>query len=151
MKHLVVASVVAASLGAVGCATHGHAEHGAAAQTATAALEGPASRTVEFPGAVGEGEAREVRVLVDTPALKLVSITLRNGTVLPTHSSTVPVTIQALQGAGTVVVGAERMRLDGTHAVVLAPGVAHAVEPDAGTHLVVLVHHLGRGAEHHHH
>jgi len=88
-------------------------------------------------------------VLVDEPALKLASIVLRAGTVLPSHHSEVPVTIMALQGSGTVVCGTERLRLDTTHAVILAPNVPHAVEPDAGTDLVVLVHHLGRGAEHH--
>jgi quercetin dioxygenase-like cupin family protein len=94
-------------------------------------------------------QAREVRVLVDEPALKLVSIVLRGGTVLPTHHSAVPVTIMALQGSGTVVTDSERLRLDSTHAVVLAPNVPHAVEPDSGADLVLLVHHLGRGEEHH--
>jgi len=81
--------------------------------------------------------------------LKLVTIVLRAGTVLPPHHSEVPVTIMALQGAGTVVVGAERLHIDATHAVVLGPGVAHAIEPDAGTDLVLLVHHLGRAEESH--
>lgn len=88
-------------------------------------------------------------MLVDEPALKLASIILRGGTVLPTHQSAVPVTITALQGSGAVVAGSERLRLDATHAVVLAPDVPHAVEPDPGTDLVLLVHHLGRGEEHH--
>jgi len=69
--------------------------------------------------------------------------------VLPQHHSEVPVTIVALQGGGTVVAGAERLHIDATHAVVLGPGVPHAVEPDAGTDLVLLVHHLGRGEESH--
>ena len=86
-----------------------------------------------------------MRVLVDEPALKLASIVLRAGTVLPTHHSEVPVTITALHGSGTVVAGAERLRLDPTHAVVLAPNVPHSVEPDTGTDLVLLVHHLGSG------
>lgn len=116
---------------------------------ALAPLGGPASRSVELPSAPGPGEPREVRVLVDEPALKLASIVLRGGTVLPSHHSEVPVTIVALSGSGTVVAGAERLRLDPGHAVVLAPKVPHAVEPDAGTDLVLLVHHLGRGEEHH--
>ncbi len=134
-------AVAALSLG--GCAAQSAARHHAAT------LGGPASRVVEFPGTAGAGEPREVRVLVDEPALKLASIVLRGGTVLPTHRSEVPVTIMALQGSGTVVAGADRLRLDATHAVVLAPNVSHAVEPDAATDLVLLVHHLGRGAEHH--
>jgi hypothetical protein len=53
------------------------------------------------------------------------------------------VTILALQGGGTLIVGEERLRLDATRAVALAPGVGHAVEPDAGQDLVLLIHHLG--------
>lgn len=74
---------------------------------------------------------------------------LRGGTVLPTHRSAVHVTIMALEGSGTVVAGSERLRLDSTHAVVLAPNVPHAVEPDSGMDLVLLVHHLRRGEERH--
>ena len=144
MKRLILTTtllVAALSLG--GCATQATAQHHAAT------LGGPANRAVEVPGTPGAGEPREVHVLVDEPALKLASIVLRGGTVLPTHHSEVPVTIVALQGSGTVVAGAERLRIDPTHAVVLAPNVPHAVEPDTGTNLVLLVHHLGHGGHHH--
>ena len=144
MKRLILTTTFAvAALSLGGCATQSAAQHHAAT------LGGPASRVVELPGTPSAGEPREVRVLVDEPALKLASIVLRGGTVLPTHHSEVPVTIMALQGSGTVVAGAERLRLDPTHAVVLAPNVPHAVEPDTGSDLVLLVHHLGRGEEHH--
>ncbi|MCU0655264.1 MAG: hypothetical protein MUF64_08245 [Polyangiaceae bacterium] len=143
MKRLFFTTMAVAALSLGGCAAQPSAQHH------TATLDGPASRVVEFPGTPGAGDPREVRVLVDEPALKLASIVLRGGTVLPTHHSGVPVTIMALRGSGTVVAGAERLRLDPTHAVVLAPNVPHAVEPDTGTDLVVLVHHLGRGEEHH--
>lgn len=142
MKRLILTTTFAvAALSLGGCATHSAAEH-------PATLGGPPSRVVEFPGTPGAGEPREVRVLVDEPALKLASVVLRGGAVLPTHHSEVPVTIVALQGSGTVVAGTERLRLDLTHAVVLSPNVPHSVEPDTGTDLVVLVHHLGRGEEH---
>lgn len=154
MKHpalTISLAVTALSLG--GCATHSAAQQPAAqhhaAPHSAATLGGPPARAVELPGPPGAGEPREVRVLVDEPALKLATIVLRGGTVLPTHHSEVPVTIVALQGSGTVVAGQERLRLDPAHAVVLAPRVPHAVEPDAGTDLVLLVHHLGRGEEHH--
>ncbi len=144
MKRLILTTtllVAALSLG--GCATP------SAAPPRAARLDGPAHRVVELPGAPGAGPPRQARVLVDEPAVKLASIVLRGGTVLPTHHSAVPVTIVALSGSGTVVAGAERLRLDPTHAVVLAPNVPHAVEPDAGSDLVLLVHHLGRQEEHH--
>lgn len=122
------------------------------APVAPAALGGPASRVVELPPTPGAGEPREVRVLIDEPALKLATIVLRPGATLPEHRTSVPVTITALQGSGVVVVGGERLRVDAGHAVVLRPSVAHAVEPDDGSALVLLVHHLGRAeAEAHHH
>ena len=135
------AAIVAFALG--GCATQPPASHH------MPALAGPTARVVELPVPAGPGEPREVHVLVDEPALKLATIVLRRGTVLPVHQSPVPVTIQALQGAGTVTTGSERFRIDPAHGVVLAPNVPHAVEPDAQTDLVLLVHHLGRGEEAH--
>ena len=142
-RSLLTIGFAATALSLAGCATQSVAQHHAPT------LGGAAARVVELPGPPGTGQSREVRALVDEPALKLVTIVLRAGTVLPQHRSEVPVTIVALQGGGTVVAGAERLHIDATHAVVLGPGVPHAVEPDAGTDLVLLVHHLGRGEEHH--
>lgn len=139
-------TIAAATLALAGCAAQPPAPHH------PARLGGPAARVVDLPGPPATGEPREVRVIVDEPALKLATIVLRGGTVLPPHDAKVPVTIIALQGSGTLVAGTERLRLDPTHAVVLAPNVQHAVEPDAGTDLVLIVHHLGRSAgDHHHH
>lgn len=133
---------VVAGLALGGCATQN------AARPHAAAFGGPAARPVDLPVARAPGPPREVRVLVDEQALKLAGIVLRDGTALPSHRSDVPVTIVALSGRGVVVVGAERLALDPAHAVALAAGVPHAVEPDAGGDLVLLVHHLGRGEEH---
>lgn len=111
--------------------------------------EATGARVVELPAAAGPGQPKDVQVLVDEAALKLATIVLRRGTVLPQHSSPVPVTILALQGSGTVTTGTERLPLNATHAVVLAPNVPHGVEPDAGTDMVLLVHHLGHGEKAH--
>lgn len=129
------------------------ASMGCAAKTeerpAAVRLGGAAQRTVELPGRPGPGAPKEVRVLIDSPAVKLATIVLRAGTVLPTHHAQVPVTITALEGGGVVVAGGERLRVDSTHAVALEANVAHSVEPDANSDLVLLVHHLGRGTETH--
>lgn len=142
-RFVLMMLIAVPALTTVGCAT----QSGARAHVAT--LGGAQTRVVELPGPAEEGPPRQVSVLVDEPALKLASIVLRGGTVLPAHSADVPVTIMALEGSGTVVVGEERHRLDRTHAVVLGPDVMHAVEPDPDTDLVLLVHHLGRPQEHH--
>lgn len=134
-----IVAVVALALG--GCATQSAAAHDAPT------LGGPPARIVEFPVAVGTGEPREVRFLVDESVLKLATIVLRQGTVLAEHHAPVPVTIQALQGTGTVTAAGERFRIDREHALVLGPNVAHTVYPDAGTDVVLLVHYLGRGEE----
>jgi len=141
MKRLLLTLAIAGlSLG--GCAT------APAAPPPIAPLGATSTLVVELPGTPDAGETRQARVLLDEPALKLASIVVRQGTVMPAHRSGVPITIMALHGAGTVVAGTERLRLDATHAVVLAPNVMHSVEPDAGADLVVLVHHLGRAEEH---
>lgn len=125
----------------------------AAATPAPAAESGgvvvPAARVVELPARPGPGNPRDVAMLVDIPGLKLATIVLRRGTLLPTHQSERAVTIVALQGAGTVTAGTESLRIDATHAVVLAPNQPHAVQPDAGTDLVLLVHHVGAQTENH--
>ncbi|MFN0246373.1 MAG: hypothetical protein ACKV2T_05670 [Kofleriaceae bacterium] len=121
-------------------APHSHAQP----VVITSAIEGAPVRSIEIPPAAGPGEPREVKVLVDEPALKLVRIVLRGGTVLPEHHAEVPVTIQALQGSGMVTAGGTELRLDPQHPLVLAAKVPHAVAPDPGTDLVLLVHHLGR-------
>ncbi|PKN56420.1 MAG: hypothetical protein CVU56_16125 [Deltaproteobacteria bacterium HGW-Deltaproteobacteria-14] len=115
------------------------------------AFEGPPARVVELPTTAGEGEPRELKIVVDIPALKLATVTLRQGTILPDHSASIPVTIMALSGSGVVTVGTERLQLDPGHAVVLGPDVVHAVVPDPGTDMVVLVHHLGQGEHKHAH
>ena len=142
-RSTLLSMLTVAALAAGGCATQ------PAVAQPTPPLGGPGARVVELTTAAGPGQPREVRVLVDEPALKLVTIILRQGTALPEHHSPVPVIIQALQGAGTVTAGTERLRIDPAHAVLLAPNVPHAVAPDDGTDLVLLVHHLGRGDETH--
>lgn len=132
-----------------GCASSTPAPSPPAPSQPAPSIDGPAVRVVEFPAAAGSGQPREVKTLVDEPALELVTIMLRQGTVLPEHHSEVPVTIQALQGAATVDAGGQRLRIDATHAVVLAAKVPHAVTPDPGTDVVLLVSHLGRATHHH--
>lgn len=107
-------------------------------------LEGAQVRSVSLDGAADGNERLKVHVLVNEPALKLLRIVLHNGTELPEHVASVPVTIQAIQGQGTVIAGAERLPLDPSHAVVLGPNVKHAVQPQPGTDLVLLVHRSGR-------
>ncbi len=122
---------------------------------------GPGYHGVVIATQAGAGPAKEVKVLLETPHLKLATITLRQGTILEEHSTPMPVTIQALRGAGVVRMGDAREAVSVGRMVVLAPGVAHSVAPDGADDLVLLVHHMkspgrqgkgsgrgpGRGAE----
>jgi quercetin dioxygenase-like cupin family protein len=116
--------------------------------------DGRGHHGITLPTGADEGPAKQVAVLLETPHLKLVAITLRDGTVLEPHSAPVQVTIQALRGSGRVeLADGSTELLNPEHMVVLAPGVEHSVA--GGTDdLVLLVHHLrggsgvGRGAIH---
>lgn len=154
MKPMLVAITAAAAIAAGGCATAAAAppptapttDH-AAHHTAPAAA-GPAARVVDLTPPAGT-TPKEVKIVVNEPSLKLASLTLRGGTILPAHDGDVPVMIVAQRGKGVVVANGERLAIDPDHAVFLAPKVSHAVEPEPGTDLVLLVFHLGQGQERH--
>jgi quercetin dioxygenase-like cupin family protein len=116
-----------------------------AAKPAQPAPPGPGFHEVAYSVAAGAGDGKEVKMLLDTPHLKLASITLRKGTVLAEHATPMPVTITAISGAGHVVAGGTKLRIEPGKMVALAPNVPHSVAPDAGTDLIVLVHHLKHG------
>lgn len=155
MKPTLVA--ITAALAAAGCATAAPPTTGATATTTTdhaahhAAPDpaaGPAARVVDLTPPAGT-TPKEVKIVVNEPSLKLASLTLRGGTILPAHDGDVPVMIVAQRGKGVVVANGERLPIDPDHAVFLAPKVSHAVEPEPGTDLVLLVFHLGQGQERH--
>lgn len=105
---------------------------------------GPGFHEVALPTSAGAGDGKEVKELIDLPHLKLATITLRKGTKLEEHAAPMPVTIQVLAGSGSLVMADKTVKLDREHMVVVAPNVKHAVEPDAGGDLVLLVHHVKR-------
>ena len=93
-------------------------------------------------GAGSEAKDKEVRLLLETPRLKLATITLRDGTVLPAHATPMPVTIQSLSGTGIVRVRGNDYALSPGVLIALAPSEEHSVIPANDSDLVVLVHHL---------
>jgi quercetin dioxygenase-like cupin family protein len=117
-----------------------------ATKGAPPAPQGQRVHEVAYPVAAGTGEAKEVNMMLDTPHLKVASITLRKGTVLAEHATPMPVTIMAVSGSGHVVVGDQKVRIEAGKMVALAPHAPHSVVPDAGSDLVVLVHHVKQGA-----
>jgi quercetin dioxygenase-like cupin family protein len=110
---------------------------------------------VTAPTSAGKGGPREVKELLDTPFVRLVSITLRNGTTLPKHATKEAITVQALSGTGTLRIGEKIDRLGPGQVVLVIPGAEHEIVPDGKKDLVLLVHFLKNagegGGEHAHH
>jgi quercetin dioxygenase-like cupin family protein len=70
---------------------------------------------------------RRSEILVKTPSLRVVLVTMKAGTESHEHSVEGPITLQALQGAFTVSAGDEQLELNAGGFVALEGGVAHAV------------------------
>lgn len=101
---------------------------------------------VELPVTIGDGDDREVSVLLDQNHLKLATIILRRGTVLPTHSAPVPATIQVVLGAGVIHVAGEPVEVSKGSIIVLAAGEQHDVVPEPESDMLLLVHYLRTAA-----
>jgi quercetin dioxygenase-like cupin family protein len=107
---------------------------------------GPGYHEVTLATVARQGEAVESKVLLETPHLKLASLTLRQGATLAEHSAPMQVSIQALAGSGTVkLADGKTMRVEVGKMIVLAPNMAHSVVADEKTDLILLVHHLKGG------
>lgn len=115
---------------------------GAAALFAGGAALACPTHIVPLPDTAGDGPAKEHQVVLDTPFVKLVTITLRKGTALPEHAAPVPVTIQALSGNGTVITDGKPEKISPTSMILVAPGAKHEVKPEGQGDLVLLVHYL---------
>ena len=134
MKTKLVVPLLAGALGAAS------AFAGSSAGAAPAApLAGMHPVVVIAPSA--EGEAKEVEVVADLPAVKIVAITLRAGTALAEHSAGVPVTIQAAHGSATITVRGVPLPLGPGMFVVLDANTPHSVAPIGLGPVTVLVHH----------
>ena len=118
-----------------------------ASSPATAQAPKPAtSRVFELPGSIGTGDGKEVSVLMDESHLKLVTVALHGGTMLPSHRTPVPVTVQVLDGEGVIHIAGEPVHVSRGTIVSLAAGEEHDVVPVPGTDMMLLVHYLRSGA-----
>ena len=134
--------LVAASLITLGLAS-------CAATTATPEplpMAPPSTQSLELPRSAGSGDGIEVSVLIDERHLKLATITLRDGTPLPSHTAPVPVTIQVLQGAGVLHTGGMPVTMTPGSLVSVVANEEHDVIPEPGSDMLLLVHYL-RGAQ----
>jgi quercetin dioxygenase-like cupin family protein len=128
------------------------------ALAAFAAAAAPAhacpTHAVKVPREAGKGPAKEVKVLLDTPFVKLVSLTLRGGQTLEEHAVATAITVQALAGSGTVTTAGKAEKIGPGDMLLIGPNAKHAVRPDKGKDLVLLLHFLktaGKGGPHDHH
>lgn len=100
------------------------------------------AHAVALPVPPVAGAPKETKELLDTPFVKLVSITLRGGTVLPDHAAPVAVTLQALTGSAVVKYGEKQEKIGPGQLVLLGPNTVHSVVPDGKGDVVILVHFL---------
>ena len=100
---------------------------------------------VALPGSSAGAQSVRTNVLLETPHLKLVAITVPKGGSLAAHAAPDPVSIQALSGSGELLVAGGLEKLDPRRAIVLAPNMQHEVRASGAADLVLLVHHV-RGA-----
>lgn len=95
------------------------------------------TETIVLPAEIGEGKAREAQTLLSDRFRRLVLIRLRNDAVLADHSADVPLTIQALQGKGTLNVAGQDYPLTPGVIVPLDAHVVHHVRPQPALALLV--------------
>ncbi len=116
--------------------------HSANADGASAPAVPSTRHVFEIPQSIGNGEGREVSVLLDARHLKLATVVLRDGSILPSHRAKVPATILVLAGDGVLHVGGEVVPLSRGTLVALAANEEHDVEPRPGGDMILLVHYL---------
>lgn len=130
---LIMASLVGLAIAGIGSAN---------ATDRPAAGDPPTNHVFELPQSAGNGEGKEVSVLLDTPQLKLATVVLRGGSVLPSHRARVPATILVLEGDGVIHLGKQAVPVSRGTLVALAANEEHDVVPRPGSEMILLVHYL---------
>jgi quercetin dioxygenase-like cupin family protein len=114
----------------------------ASANDSPAAGNASTNHVFELPKSAGNGEGKEVSVLLDEHHLKLATVVLRGGSVLPSHRARVPATILVLDGEGVIHLGNEAVPVSRGTLVALAANEEHDVVPAPGSEMILLVHYL---------
>ena len=99
--------------------------------------------------APGETKAgRRAETLIKTDQLRVVLVTMREGSHLQEHSAPGPITIQALQGRFTVSIEQDKQDLPEGGLIAIAPGVRHSVRSiEAGAFLLTIAWPAGLSGE----
>jgi quercetin dioxygenase-like cupin family protein len=114
----------------------------ASASDSRAASDPLANHVFALPQSAGNGEGKEVSVLLDTRHLKLATVVLRGGSALPSHRAHVPTTILVLEGEGIIHLGNEAVTVSRGTLVALAGNEDHDVVPRPDSDMILLVHYL---------
>ena len=89
--------------------------------------------------------SKPATVLLQSPAVKIVTIRVKAGGTLPEHSAPSNVLVQAASGSGSLVAGSEKYPLNANQMVVIPANASHSVVADSGSDLVLVIHHYGGG------
>jgi quercetin dioxygenase-like cupin family protein len=95
------------------------------------------NQPIQLPHEIGDGNDREVRMLLSDRRRKLVLIQLRRGALLADHSAKVPITIQAILGKGTLRVGPDAHPLVPGVIVPVDAHVVHSVRAEPAVAILV--------------
>lgn len=130
---LIMASVVGLTIAGTGPAR---------ASDSSAAGTRSTNHVYELPLSAGDGQGKEVEVLLDERHLKLATVVLRGGSALPSHRAPVPTTILVLDGEGVIHLGKEAVPVSRGTLVALDADEDHDVVPRPGSEMILLVHYL---------
>lgn len=99
--------------------------------------------------APGEGRSgRRAETLIKTDQLRVVLVTMREGSHLQEHTAPGPITIQALSGRFAVSIEEREQELDTDGLIVIASGIRHSVRAiEPGAFLLTIVWPAGAGDE----
>lgn len=121
-----------------------HGDHGPPpAIQAGQAIQSITLPTTEPPG------SKPATVLLQSPAVKIVTIRVKAGGTLREHSAPSNVLVQAASGSGSLVAGTEKYPLNANQMVVIPANASHSVVADSGSDLVLVIHHYGGGGHAH--
>jgi quercetin dioxygenase-like cupin family protein len=90
---------------------------------------------------------RRSEILVKTPSLRVVLVTMKAGTESHEHAVEGPITIQALQGAFAISAGGEQLEVNAGGFVALEGGVRHAVRAVEDGAFLLTISWLGEPGE----
>lgn len=104
----------------------------------------PEGRALDLAPASGDGPVTP-RVVYEDDDVKIAVVSIKAEATMEEHATPIPVTVQALSGAGTLTVEGAPFPLEPGAFLHLDANAPHALRAEGEDPLVVVVHYLKRG------